>query len=86
MFDDAARAYQPHPSPDGGPVPAPGTLSTAEVAARFGVTRRAVTQWARSGRLPYVRTDLGHHRFRTSDVDELLGAAVEARHEQSAAT
>lgn len=52
-------------------------LSTAEVATRFGVTRRAVTAWAAAGRLRFERTALGHHRYHPDHVDRLLREAVE---------
>lgn len=59
------------------PVAEPALLSTAQVAARFGVTRRAVTQWAAAGRIEPERTELGHHRYRAADVDALLRASLE---------
>ena len=43
-----------------------------EVAPLFGVTAKVVTQWARRGRLSYVKTIGGQHRYPRSDVVKLL--------------
>ncbi len=47
-------------------------LRTAEVAALFQVSERAVTDWAARGRLPSVRTPGGHRRYPVDAVRELL--------------
>ncbi len=47
-------------------------LRTAEVASLFQVSERAVTDWARRGRLPSVRTPGGHRRYPAAAVQELL--------------
>ena len=47
-------------------------LRTSEVAALFQVSERAVTDWARKGRLPSVRTPGGHRRYPAEAVEELL--------------
>jgi excisionase family DNA binding protein len=47
-------------------------LTPGEVAEMFGVDTATVTRWARSGRLPAVRTLGGHRRFREQDVREWL--------------
>jgi excisionase family DNA binding protein len=47
-------------------------LRTAEVAALFQVSERAVTDWARKGRLPSVRTPGGHRRYPAEAVEQLL--------------
>lgn len=47
-------------------------LTRAEVAALFGVRPATVSQWAKSGRLPAIRTLGGHRRFRYGDVVALL--------------
>lgn len=47
-------------------------LSPAEVARRFGVNPKTVTRWAKSGRVGYVKTPGGRHRFRLSEVERLL--------------
>ena len=47
-------------------------LRTREVALLFQVSERAVTDWARKGRLPSVRTPGGHRRYPADLVHELL--------------
>lgn len=47
-------------------------LTPGEVALLFRVDPKTVTRWAKMGRLPYVRTPGGHHRFRKSVIDEKL--------------
>jgi excisionase family DNA binding protein len=47
-------------------------LRTREVALLFQVSERAVTDWARRGRLPSVRTPGGHRRYPAGDVRRLL--------------
>jgi excisionase family DNA binding protein len=47
-------------------------LRTREVALLFQVSERAVTDWARRGRLPSVRTPGGHRRYPADQVYELL--------------
>jgi len=47
-------------------------LTSAEVAALFGVDRRTVVLWAKRGRLPALRTPGGQHRFRADEIDRLL--------------
>ena len=47
-------------------------LRTREVAVLFQVSERAVTDWARRGRLPSVRTPGGHRRYPADQVYELL--------------
>lgn len=56
---------------------APGSLAgrllrTREVALLFQVSERAVTDWARRGRIPSVRTPGGHRRYPADDVWALL--------------
>lgn len=50
-------------------------LRTREVALLFQVSERAVTDWARKGRIPSVRTPGGHRRYPAVAVRELLQAA-----------
>lgn len=60
----------------GGPVPealAGRLLRTSEVALLFQVSERAVTDWARRGRIPSVRTPGGHRRYPAGEVWALLG-------------
>jgi excisionase family DNA binding protein len=47
-------------------------LRTREVAILFQVSERAVTDWARRGRIPSVRTPGGHRRYPANDVWALL--------------
>jgi excisionase family DNA binding protein len=47
-------------------------LTPAEVAALFRVDPKTVTRWARSGKLPALRTLGGHRRFLESDVRALM--------------
>ena len=47
-------------------------LRTREVALLFQVSERAVTDWARKGRLPSVRTPGGHRRYPAEQVHGLL--------------
>jgi excisionase family DNA binding protein len=50
-------------------------LRTREVAVLFQVSERAVTDWARQGRLPSMRTPGGHRRYPAHAVRELLEGA-----------
>jgi len=50
-------------------------LRTREVALLFQVSERAVTDWARRGRLPSVRTPGGHRRYPADAVRDLLVSA-----------
>ena len=47
-------------------------LRTREVVLLFQVSERAVTDWARRGRLPSVRTPGGHRRYPAEQVYALL--------------
>lgn len=47
-------------------------LRTREVALLFRVSERAVTDWARRGRIPSVRTPGGHRRYPADEVWQLL--------------
>lgn len=47
-------------------------LRTREVALLFQVSERAVTDWARKGRIRSVRTPGGHRRYPSSHVKALL--------------
>lgn len=49
-------------------------LRTREVAILFQVSERAVTDWARKGRIPSVRTPGGHRRYPAEAVRSLLKA------------
>jgi excisionase family DNA binding protein len=52
-------------------------LRTREVAVLFQVSERAVTDWARKGRIRSVRTPGGHRRYPASHVKALLRASGE---------
>jgi excisionase family DNA binding protein len=47
-------------------------LTPGEVALIFKVDPKTVTRWASAGRIGSIRTPGGHHRFRESDVNDLL--------------
>jgi excisionase family DNA binding protein len=47
-------------------------LRTREVALLFQVSERAVTDWARKGRIASVRTPGGHRRYPAEQVRVLL--------------
>ena len=51
-------------------------LRTREVALLFQVSERAVTDWARKGRIPSVRTPGGHRRYPADEVRALLARAT----------
>jgi excisionase family DNA binding protein len=59
----------------GGDALAGRLLRTREVALLFQVSERAVTDWARRGRLPSVRTPGGHRRYPATAVRDLLAGA-----------
>ena len=50
-------------------------LRTREVAVLFQVSERAVTDWARKGRIRSVRTPGGHRRYPANEVRILLQAS-----------
>ena len=54
-------------------------LRTREVALLFQVSERAVTDWARKGRIPSVRTPGGHRRYPAEQVRALLEQSGEDR-------
>ena len=47
-------------------------LTPGEVATLFRVDPKTVTRWAAAGRIGSIRTPVGHHRFRESEVRALL--------------
>jgi excisionase family DNA binding protein len=47
-------------------------LRTREVALLFQVSERAVTDWARKGRIPSVRTPGGHRRYPAEPIRVML--------------
>lgn len=46
-------------------------LTPREVARRFAVDPKTVTRWARTGKLPSIKTPGGHRRYRESVVDTM---------------
>ncbi len=50
-------------------------LRTADVAALFQVSERTVSDWARRGRIPSVRTPGGHRRYPAVEIHRILEAA-----------
>jgi excisionase family DNA binding protein len=50
-------------------------LRTADVATLFQVSERTVSDWARRGRIPSVRTPGGHRRYPATEIQRLLEAA-----------
>ncbi|MCU4183551.1 helix-turn-helix domain-containing protein [Acidiferrimicrobium sp. IK] len=53
-------------------------LRTADVAALFQVSERTVSEWARRGRIPSVRTPGGHRRYPAEEMRQLLAATEDA--------
>ena len=47
-------------------------LRSSEVAGMFGVDRRTILNWARSGKISSQRTAGGHRRYREDDALSLL--------------
>ena len=50
-------------------------LRTREVAQLFQVSERTVAEWARSGRIPSLRTPGGHRLYPADQVRRLLAAS-----------
>jgi excisionase family DNA binding protein len=47
-------------------------LRTSDVALLFQVSERTVSEWARRGRVPSVRTPGGHRRYPAEQIRRLL--------------
>lgn len=47
-------------------------LSPREVARLFSVDPKTVIRWVKAGRMLAVKTPMGHHRFKVSEVKRLL--------------
>jgi excisionase family DNA binding protein len=47
-------------------------LTPQEVALRFRVDLKTVSRWAKSGKLPGIKTPGNHWRFFENDVNDLL--------------
>ncbi len=50
-------------------------LRTSDVARLFQVSERTVSDWARRGRIPSVRTPGGHRRYPADEIHRLMAAA-----------
>jgi excisionase family DNA binding protein len=46
-------------------------LRTAEVADILHVSPKTVSRWAKEGKLPFLKTLGGHHRYPAADIDQL---------------
>jgi excisionase family DNA binding protein len=58
-------------------------LRTSDVAALFEVSERTVSEWAKRGQIPSVRTPGGHRRYPAGQIRQLLdreGHGAAARH------
>jgi len=54
-------------------------MTRRQVASLFRVTSAAVASWARRGRLPEVRNEVGKPRYRRADVEALFRSGVRQR-------
>jgi excisionase family DNA binding protein len=52
-------------------IESPNFLLTAEVADILHVSPETVSRWAKDGRLPFMRTLGGHHRYPEAEIREL---------------
>jgi excisionase family DNA binding protein len=59
-------------------------MTPSEVATLFRVDPRTVTRWAKSGKLPSVRTLGGHRRYREMQVRALFTEGTEGLGEEEA--
>jgi excisionase family DNA binding protein len=49
----------------------PSYLRTAEVADILYVSPKTVSRWAKEGKLPFMKTLGGHHRYSEAEIREL---------------
>jgi excisionase family DNA binding protein len=49
----------------------PSFLLTAEVADILHVSPKTVARWAKEGKLPFMKTLGGHHRYPEAEIREL---------------
>jgi len=54
-------------------------LSASQVKFRYGISRMTLYRWERRGLLRALRTPGGKKRWRSEDIERLLGMEVEAR-------
>lgn len=52
-------------------------LTPQQVADRFAVDPKTVTRWARTGKLPCIKTPGGHRRYRESVIDQFTVESYE---------
>ena len=50
-------------------------LRTSDVAALFQVSERTISDWARRGRIPSVRTPGGHRRYPAEEIRRIMREA-----------
>lgn len=46
-------------------------LTAEQVAERFEITAETARAWARTGKVPAIRTPGGHYRFRREDIEAI---------------
>ncbi len=61
----------------------PDLLRTSDVAALFQVSTRTVSEWARRGRVPCMRTPGGQWRYPADPIRELVGRSEHLDWDQS---
>jgi excisionase family DNA binding protein len=49
----------------------PSSLHPAEVADILHVSPKTVSRWAKEGKLPFLKTLGGHHRYPEAEIREL---------------
>jgi excisionase family DNA binding protein len=74
QHQDGRDAERNRRRPEGGEPDssAPGLLRTSDVAALFQVSSRTVSEWARQGRVPCMRTPGGQWRYPALPIRQLL--------------
>lgn len=80
MHADGALTRMPRPEPPHDDRPdepddAPDLLRTADVARMFQVSTRTVSEWARQGRIPCMRTPGGQWRYPADAIRRLVRSA-----------
>jgi excisionase family DNA binding protein len=83
MADDAAEAHRHHLLSVlfGSEVPDAlegQLLRTSDVATLFQVSERTVSEWAKRGQVPSVRTPGGHRRYPAEGIRRLLDEGRDA--------
>lgn len=48
-------------------------MTSGEVGRIFRVDPKTVTRWAAAGRIPSILTPGGHRRYRSHEIEKLLG-------------